>query len=327
MFRRLVVLCLLMGTLAGCGGGNGDMPPGPASTLDAFWLTAPASDAGRPAVLRRARDIDPCALLPRDTLAGFGTVLRIHNTAPSSCTATLNSDETGERTEFDLGVLVRKPGVASHTEDVPVRMVDGVAVSSVRDLDHLVGGQREDQLVERSCTVTAGFGSQLSFMLFVSSPLGAEPCPLGEQVIASALTEMRNPPARGTSPDTARTVVDDAEPCAAATALGVTVPAAGESMWACDFDYRGDQISVSYAYDQEQMATGAPAFTVGSHPVYRIGEPGEDFAMVMGRIGPPIQTSEDVDFMGPRLPTVTVTGQDGAAVDEVVRQSLAGFPA
>ncbi|WP_063128700.1 hypothetical protein [Nocardia fusca] len=321
MLRRLVASCLLLGCLTACGTGTGDD-----RNIDDFWLAESATDADRLELLRRARQIDPCALLPRDKLADYGTVLRVFNNAPSSCTATLNSDELSERTQFRVSFLVRDPGVPSHEPGVPTRMVDGVEVTTVRELDQL-GEDYEDQLLERSCAVTAGFGSQLLLQIQNSNPVGTEPCPAGEQMMAAALEAWKDEPPLGSSPDTARTVIDGVDPCAPAAALGVAVPADRQSMWSCEFDYRGDQISLDYGYLAEKQTAGPPTFTVGAHEAYRVDEPGDDFVHYWGRIGPPIENADKVSYMGPALPTITVMGKDPATVEDVVRRAFSLTPA
>lgn len=321
MLRRLGALCLLLVSLTACGGNPAGIATGQNPAIAEYWLTESATDADRLELLRRARTIDPCALLSREALAEFGTVLRMYTTSPSSCTATLNSDEIREQTEFRLSLSVRNPGVPSHAPDAAVRRVEGVEVTSVRDFDQL-DEKLKDQVLHRSCTVTAGFPSQVSLMLFSSNPLGAEPCPIGGKVMDTALAEWKNEPARGSSPDTARTVLDGIDPCAVAGALGVSVPAAQQSDWSCEFEYRNDTVSLWYGYEWEGLTSGLPVFTVGSHPAYRTDEPGDDFVSYYGRLGPPIETTEEAGSMGPRRPTVTVMGKNREAVEAVAREAL-----
>jgi hypothetical protein len=321
MLGRLVALCLVLGSLTACGTG-----PGEVRDIDGYWLTRPATDADRLELLRRVREIDPCALLPRAKLAEYGTVLRVFNHAPSSCTATLDSDELRERTQFRLSFFVRGPSVPSHEDGVPVRMVDGVEVTTVRELDQF-GEEYEDQLLERTSSVTAGFGSQMTLHLHNSNPLGTEPCPIGVQVMDAALEAWKDEPPLGSSSDTAPTVIDGVDPCAPAAALGVSVPEDRQSMWSCDFDYRGDQVSLDYGYLAETHTTGAATFTVGGHRAYRVDEPGDDLVHYWGRVGPPIENAEKVGYMGPALPTITVMGKDARAVEEVLRQAFSLLPA
>ncbi|MFI5717926.1 hypothetical protein [Nocardia sp. NPDC051750] len=320
MIGRLVALCLLLGCLTACGFGSGDV-----SNVDDYWLTESATDAERLELLRRARDVDPCALLPRENLAEFGTVLRVFNHGPSACTATLDSDEISERTQFRFFFFVRKPGVPAHVAGAPVRTVDGVEMTSVRELDQL-GEEYEDQLLERTCVVTAGFPSLLTFKLHSSNPLGAEPCPVGEQVMHAALATWKAEPPMGSSPDTASTVVDEVDPCGPAAALGVTAPADRQSTWSCEFEYRGDRISLEYVYVAERYTMGPPTFSVGTHRAYRVDEPGDDLVRYYGRIGPPIENADKVGYTGPSLPTITVTGKDVAAVEDVVRRAFSLIP-
>ncbi|WP_459545852.1 hypothetical protein [Nocardia sp. X0981] len=321
MLGRLVALCLLLGCLTACGTGAGDV-----RDAGGYRLTESATDTDRLELLRRARAVDPCALLPREVLAEFGTVLRVFNDAPSSCTATLDSDELRERTRFRLAFFVRDPGVPSHEEGAPVRMVDGAEVTTVRDLDRF-GEEFADQLLERTCTVTAGFRSQMTFQLHNSNPLGTEPCPIGERIMDAALAAWKDEPPMGSSPDTALTVIDGVDPCAPAAALGVTVPADRQSMWSCEFDYHGDQISLNYRYLEENHTPGPPTFTVGAHRAYRVDEPGDEFVQYHGRIGSAIENAAEVGYMGPALPTVTVMGKDAVAVEEVVRRVFSLTPA
>ncbi|MFI1459239.1 hypothetical protein [Nocardia carnea] len=144
MLRRFAALCLLVTCLTACGSDPTDRAAGQEPGAQNYWLTEPATDSDRLELLRRARGIDPCALLPRDALAEFGTVLRVFNHGPSRCTATLNSDDLSGRTQFRLLVSAREPGVPAHGAGTQVRTVDGVAVTTSRDLDQL-GEDYRDQ--------------------------------------------------------------------------------------------------------------------------------------------------------------------------------------
>ncbi|MFI1459238.1 hypothetical protein [Nocardia carnea] len=122
-------------------------------------------------------------------------------------------------------------------------------------------------------------------------------------------------------------MIDGIEPCAPAVALGATVPAARRSLWFCEFDYHGDRIKLEYVFAGERLTLRAPAFTVGTHRAHRFDEPGDDLVIYWGRIGPPVENSSPVGSMGPSLPTVTVTGYDVAAVEDVVRSVVSMIPA
>ncbi|MFI1459240.1 hypothetical protein [Nocardia carnea] len=284
MFRRLTVLCLLLACLTPCTTGTtGRSPAG-----DAYWLPESATNADRMDLLRRARGVDPCALLPRESLGEYGEVLRVYNPGPSACTAEIASAKAGGRIRLDLEVAVRWAGVPE-PEEKPSRVIEGARVTS--DGDSVLETD-EGRSQDRRCSVAAVFPSLATLAVNTSSPAGTEACPIGEQVMTNALHEWINQPAQGSSPDTVLTLVNDIDPCATATALGVTVSAAEQSMWSCIFTYNGHLVSLHYAYARKLSTPQPPDFGVGPYEVYRSDVIDSERTFFSSTIGPPMETAE-----------------------------------
>lgn len=311
------MLCLLLACLTSCSSETtGRSPDG-----DGYWLIASATDAERMELLRRVRGIDPCALLPREALAESGEVRRVYNLGPSACSAEVASAMSGGTIRFDLEIAVRWAGVPEPDEK-PGQVLEGARVTSAGS-PVLDAGDGRGQ--DRRCSVTAVFPSQATLAVNISSPADIEACPIGEQVMPAALRAWNDQPAQGISPDTVLTVVNNIDPCATATALGATVSAAEQTLWSCTFTHNGHLVSLHYAYAQKLATAQPPAFGVGPYQVYRaeVADSGRTF--FNSTIGPPMETAEPANPLGPRLPEITAIG-DAASTEVVVRRALATLP-
>ncbi|MFE6862831.1 hypothetical protein [Nocardia sp. NPDC057668] len=322
MIRRLAAAALPLFLLAACA--DDQSPTRPAG----FWFTAPRNDEIRLEALDRARAVDPCALVPRAELAKIAPIRSVENDDRDSCEAELGSAEANKGIELDWAVVFATVQEGAKS-----------AKTTIAGTDVLLAGDKnnipEDQfakLVQRNCTATAQFPAGAALMLFVTTPLGTEPCDLGEKVLGTAIAEFLQEPARGTSPDTAATVLDaTADPCDVLPQLGVTVNAADRRMRTCDFTYKGDEISLRYEYEERDTIPGhdgPPLDLGGNYPVYRdvSGDDPDDFHFYTAVIGPEINPATADPTFGPRVPTVSVTGKNDEVLTEVLRRTLTLFP-
>ncbi|MEV0341266.1 hypothetical protein AB0H49_19785 [Nocardia sp. NPDC050713] len=300
-----------------------DLPPTPTGS-SGYWSTAPQTDEQRWELLRKIRAIDPCALIPRSELTKIDTVRWVDVRRPDWCEARMGSTEAGKGTELSWSLLVAPNGI-KQSEPGRTTTIGAVTVGTLSDLD--ANPDLQDQLVQRNCTASASFPSTAAVMIFVTTPLGTEPCPVAEAVIPTILAQLDKEPAHGTSPDTPLTALLGRDPCAVANELGVPLAVADQREWKCSFPYRGDDIEVQYTYDKEALVVkGEPIFTINGHLGY--GDPdATELHSYNAIVGPVVPSAQPESFLGPKLPVVNVYGRDGAVVEEVLRRATALFPA
>ncbi|MEU2251626.1 hypothetical protein ABZ540_00445 [Nocardia xishanensis] len=311
------------GALLGVSSCQDDLPPAPAGS-GGYWSTALQTDDQRWELLRRVRAIDPCALVPRTELAEIGTVNWVDVRMPNWCEARMGPTETGKGTALSWSLSVATRGIPQ-PERGRTTKIGAVTIGTVSDID--TNPELEGKLVERNCTATASFPSTAAVMIFATTPVDTEPCPVAEAVLPTILAQLDKEPTHGASPDTPRTVLLGSDPCAVAKDLGVTPTVADQRDWKCSFPYHGDTIEVRYTYDKERLiVAGEPIFTVNGHPGY--GDPSADeFHSYNAIVGPPVPSSRPESSLGPKLPVVNVFGRDEAVVDEVLRRATALFAA
>ncbi|TQM31208.1 hypothetical protein [Nocardia bhagyanarayanae] len=322
MLRRFAMVAAAVAVLLGLTSCQDDLPPTPAGS-NGYWSTAPQTDEQRWELLRKLRAIDPCALVPRSELAKIETVNSVDVRRPNWCEARMGPTDPGKGTVLSWSLGVALKGIAQ-PERGRTTHIGAVTIGTVSDLD--TNPDLQGKLVQRNCTASASFPSTAAVMMFVTTPLGTEPCPVAEAVLPTVLAQLDEEPTHGTSPDTPRTVLLGSDPCAVANDLGVPLVVTDQREWKCSFPYRGDDIEVQYTYDQERLiAEGEPIFTVNGHPAY--GDPSNDeFRSYNSIVGPPVPSSKPESFLGPKLPVVNVFGRDGAVVEEVLRRATALFP-
>ncbi|WP_416566116.1 hypothetical protein [Nocardia testacea] len=321
MLRRLVVVCLLLGCLTACEAGP-SLITGQNSPVGDYWLTEPATDADRLELLRRARNIDPCAVLQHEVLAELGTVLSIHNSGATGCNATVGTAGSSAQGTYQITALVNGDSDPVYGPNATVAEVDGITLMTQRDVD-ITGGQ-EDDFTVRSCWMHAVLPSKLTFILHTTTPAGTDPCAHGKDLLWATMSEWNREPPQGSSPDTELTVVTGADPCAVLPLLGVTTPADEQYLWACEFVYRDITINLSYRHQAKGARPEQQIDRVGTHPIYhdRVG----DEVVYYAELGPPMANSDPSSVLGPVSPTLAVSGTDPAVVDEVLRRTLSLFP-
>jgi hypothetical protein len=321
VFRCLVVF-LLLGWVTACDAGT-SLITGQNSPVSDYWLTDPATDADRLELLRRARNIDPCAVLSRAVLGRIGTVSAIENAGATACDATVNTPGPDSQSTFRIAALVVGESGPAYNPKAAMTEIDGITVTTLRDTD--VNGGHEELLTKRDCWMNAGLPSKLLLLLHATTPLGTDPCAHSKDLLWAALSEWSHEPVQGSSPDTELTVLTGNDPCAVLPSLGVTTPADDQYLWACDFTYRAVKIHLSYMHLADGARPEQQTNSIGTHPIFhdRVG----DEVVYFAELGPPMANSDPTSALGPTRPTLTVSGTDPAVVDDVVRHALELFPA
>ncbi|MGW6728976.1 hypothetical protein ACWF9G_24005 [Nocardia sp. NPDC055029] len=284
------------------------------------WNTAPDTDEQRLAVLAAARAIDPCALIPRETLGELGTVLSVAASAPDTCAAELNSTEFAEKTRLSWSLTVSADAPDKFPGGVESRIGDATVVSE-RDSEPDPGVQIH------SCMATSWFPATVGVFLQVSTPVADEPCAVVDRVLPGTLDRLRTQPVVGTSPDTPKTRLADADPCAVLSRLGVSTPVDKQYLHACVFEYRGTTVDLQYLYNQRGIvAQGDPILVVNGHPGYDLRSLTET-SWYGAILGPPLTSAEATSTLGPRVPVVKLMGRDPAVLREVLGHTAELFPA
>ncbi|MGS2805810.1 hypothetical protein [Nocardia sp. MW-W600-9] len=317
MLRRLlatvVPVLLLLGS-TGC------EDPRPVTVRPPIaWTTPPTTDTERRAVLAAARAIDPCALIPRATLDALGTVQTVDATAPDSCVAELNSTDLGKQTRLAWTVLVA-PSPSDPYPGGVERTIGDATVLADRDTEP------EPDVVVRSCAARARFPVTIGLFVHAATPITDLPCALLDRVLPGALELLRTQPAIGTSPDTPKTALAVADPCAVLSELGVTTPLDRQLLHRCVFDYQGTKVDLQYQYDYKGMvAKGDPILVVNGHPGHDLRSPTEN-SWYGAILGPPLTPPGNPSPLGPRVPVVKLMGRDPTVLREVLSHTAELFP-
>ncbi|MFE3541570.1 hypothetical protein ACFXK0_01195 [Nocardia sp. NPDC059177] len=280
-----------------------------------FWSAAPNSDAEKLEVLRKVRAIDVCALLPRDSLGTFGVVSEVENVSPEQCRANMAVDghAGGVDVTWTAGAMFAgEYGLG----DGPVTER---ALGDVRTL--YAEEPATDPALRDSCDAFAQFVSGAYLSMSVRAPEDA--CAKTESLLRIALVNWRAEPAQGSSPDSDRTVLSGADPCAAAPLIGVTVPPDHQNLSQCTLTIDGRQAIISFDYREERgVRDDIPAFTVGARQVYRSESAMPSITSLSAPVGPALAAGTSDALLGPRVPIVTVTA-DTAVAEQVMRETLA----
>ncbi|WP_278263609.1 hypothetical protein [Nocardia sp. AG03] len=280
-----------------------------------FWSAAPNSDEQKIEVLRKVRAIDVCALLPRESLAELGAVSVVENVSPRQCRANMAVDghPGGIDATWAAGTLF------SGEYELGDRPVNERALGDVRTL--YAEEPSTDPALRGNCDAHALFVSGASLTLTVRAPRDA--CATAESLLRVALVNWRAEPAQGSSPDSDRTVVDGADPCAAAPLIGVQVPVVQQGVDQCALTVDGREAVVGFDYREERgILDDIPAFTAGSRQVYRVESSVPSIVTLTAPVGPALAPGTTDALLGPRVPIVTVTA-DPAIAEQVMRETLA----
>ncbi|MFD3506622.1 hypothetical protein [Nocardia sp. NPDC058666] len=312
--RQLILLAAAV-LLAACGSepAPDSMPRG------GFWSTAPVSDPDKLAVVRKVRAIDVCALLPRAALGTLGTVRDVENVHPNQCRLSIAVDGhlTGIDATWSTGVMFE----GEPSMDGPV---DEETMGDVRVLFNAELPASADPQVRGACQAWARFEAGADLSLSVRAPQDA--CTSAKALVRIALNQWRKEPAQGSSPDSDRTVITGADPCAVAPLLGVEVPVADQGVTTCKLAVGGQAAIVTVDYNEERsIIDDTPAFTVGARQVYRFDTAQSDLASLSAVVGPGLAPGPTDALLGRRVPTVSVIA-DAAVAEKVMRETLPLIP-
>ncbi|MEV0059925.1 peptidase [Nocardia sp. NPDC050718] len=324
MDRRMALAAAALLVCAGCGDDEGSapdyhtLPPPPAPVMPApppeFWSQVPQDQAGRDAVAQATRQVDVCAVLPREALAPLGEVTGV-TVGLDSCRAILGSATSGAGTTLTWHATLL-PGLTPGGRGVTKQLGD-VTVRLVPDRD---AGE------PRSCGATAHFPAGAAFYLGLSTPPGRNPCTVADELVPGMIDRWRQSPPQGTSPDTVPTVLLGADPCAVRTKLADTVPDDEQRLTQCLFGYRGEKITVGYEYRvPAYLAANSTEEHIDGRVVHRsVSVYDNRIPIYTAAVGPELP-AESTAF-GRRIPIVEVVAATDDVARDVMSRALTLFP-
>ncbi|MFC6011026.1 peptidase [Nocardia lasii] len=325
MVRRMALAAVALLVCAGCGGGDGDegkppdyatLPPPPAPVIPAqppeFWSQAPQNPQQSDAVAQATRQVDVCAVLPRETLATVGQVKSV-TVGLDSCRAVLGNKDVEDTTLTWHATLLPRLGSAGRG------VTTQVGAASVRTVPDRDKGE------PRACGATAFFPAGAAFYIGLSTP-GKNPCTVADQLMPGMVDRWLQSPAQGTSPDTAPTVLLGADPCTVRSKLAGAVPDPEQRLTQCLFNYRGEKITVSYEYRvPEYLAANSTEDHIDGRTVHRsVSVYDSSIPIYTAAVGPELP-AESTSF-GRRIPVVEVVSSTDDVGKDVMAQALTLFP-
>lgn len=323
MFRRMALAAAAVLMCAACGGDDGEqpdyvnLPPPPAPLIPAqppeFWSMVPQDQRQRDEVAQATRQIDVCALLPRDTLGQLGDIESV-TVGLDSCRAVLDSTVPGEGSTLTWHATLLS--ALSTTGRGVTGQVGAATVRTVADRD---AGE------PRACGVTARFPSGAAFYLGLSTP-GKNPCTVADELVPGMVERWLQSPPQGSSPDTAPTVLLGADPCTVRGKLAGAVPGDEQRLTQCLFSYRGEKITVSYEYRvPEYLAANSTEDHIDGRTVHRsVSVYDSSIPIYTAAVGPELP-AESTAF-GRRVPIVEVVAATDGVAKDVMAQTLTLFP-
>lgn len=314
IYRTLVLIAALVAAVVGCGDETRtDNARSPVAPPPEFW-SAPADTPQQQAVVAQAtREIDVCALIPRDTLDDLGLGdIRTITVGLDSCRAVLGDATTG-----DTGTLTW------HTTLLPALTPSRGTGEQVGDVNVLLVPDRDTD--PRACGATARFPAGAAFYLGLSVP-GGDSCAVADGLLPGMIERWRQSPEQGTSPDTVPTVLLGADPCAVRAKLAGTADTGEYRLTQCLFRYRDETVTVAYDYRvPDQMRERGTEETIGDRTVFRSTSLYDSSIPIYSAVvGPrlPLESTAHV----PRVPAVEVTSATDDVAREVMSEVLALFP-
>lgn len=217
-------------------------------------------------VLRSVRAVDTCALYGGEQSVAGRALTVLGPTSVLACDARIG--EPGDKIDVSLGLNVGPATPAKEDSWVKHRTIDGVDVSSVSSFD-APNAPPKDQVVSWSCNFVARYPDATAITATVTAPPAVDACPIGEELIRTAIRQFAERPQRGQS-DFPTTVLTGADPCAAikrlqpAHRIDWNVPDSAVST--CTFSVDGAELTTSFDYrDPAQLAYDGEQPAVGGH--------------------------------------------------------------
>ncbi|MGW6728977.1 peptidase [Nocardia sp. NPDC055029] len=312
--RQLILLVAAAIALSGCGTDQASPAAGTPTTTTlppvdgSFWSMVPQTDEQRAEVSARARLIDVCALVPRSELAALGEVKTVDNDQTDSCRVELTSPgATEDKVSWSSLVVfgdIPQPGAT-------VKQLGEVTLSVLpSDLDLSNG---------KTCNATAKFRSGAAIYFQTTTPTTTDGCARLESLVDGAVRRWLTSPPQGTSPDTKRTALHGADPCAVRAHLDGTGPFGVPTLNSCGFTYRGEDVVVSYEIRgrgvlsrNEQTVDGRVVHILDASATVVVGP----------ELGPATSS-----LLGSPVPVVNVAAESEDVAKDVLRQIFTMFPA
>ncbi|MEE6169197.1 MULTISPECIES: hypothetical protein [unclassified Mycolicibacterium] len=229
---------------------------------------SPTHPAGtdRQDVLRSVRGVDTCALYGGEQSVAGQSLTVLGPTSVLGCDARIG--EPGDKVDVSLGLNVGPATPAKEDSWVKHRTIDGVDVSSTSSLD-APNAPPKDQVVSWSCNFVARYPDATAIMVTVTAPPKIDACPIGEELVRTAIREFAGRPQRGGS-DFPTTVLTGADPCASikrlqpAHRIDWNVPDSGVST--CTFSVDGAELTTSFDYrDPAQLVYDGAQPAIDGH--------------------------------------------------------------
>ncbi|MCP2297145.1 hypothetical protein APR11_003577 [Nocardia amikacinitolerans] len=304
--HRILALTAAMLLAAGCGGDSSEEAvSGPPAHPPEFWSQPAHTEQQKQEVARGARQIDVCALLPRDVLAALGEVREV-TTDLYSCTAEVEREGGAVKAYWSPTLLAEVTGATEQIGDVTARVVPDTETGPAR-----------------ACGITSRFPAGAALYFGVTAN---DPCALAEQLTPGMLDRWRAGPVQGTSPDTVRTVLLGADPCDVRTRLSGTTDVGEPRLTACRFRYRDEVVTVGYEYRiPDYLARLGTEVRIDGRPVRRsVSLYDNTIPIFTAQVGPALPAGSTAH--GPRVPVIEVTSASDGVAAEVAAQVLALFP-
>jgi hypothetical protein len=283
-----------------------------AATDHRIWFDVATTDEQNWELMRRIREVDSCALLPRSALEKHGAVREVGPTTAvtTSCHATVGS----ESAPLELAwTLARAPGGSAVDEhrrvgDVSVEILPPESTDSSRDKLNV-------------CWVTAQFPSMTQIFLTVKAPPKVDTCAIGDALIDTPIALLPSSPPFGSSPDSVRSVLTGADPCEILPEIGATpsLPVSEYQMVGQCRVGPGVALMIGYEYQVEQEILRDEIITLEGRPVFVARFGGNEQIGYTFVVGPPV--AEAV------VPTVTVLGRDHVSVERARDALMDKYPA
>ncbi|MEU2251630.1 hypothetical protein [Nocardia xishanensis] len=330
MRRWLALVAVLLLGAVGCGD---DAAPEWIPDLDAQMYPEDNPEWDIAAALRA---VDVCALIPRPDLDQFGPVRAVGTNGIQACYARIATRTEGH---VDLSWALSTPplsgGGIGHD-----RRIGAARAWLLSDTDNSTPEEIE-RTPYRYCALHVELppGGTVSFR--VDSAKGIEACSVAERAAEIVLREWEHHPRQGDSPNTARTSLTGADPCAVLAALGIGRKGSSPGIQRCGFRYRGERIGVGYEYDTGRppadvppvpdpsgngYRSNYPLVTVGNRTGYRSESSGRHTYYLP--LGAPVDLPSLADPASPNqtwTPTVTIDGKDQEIIAAVGEAVLALF--
>ncbi|NKY58810.1 hypothetical protein [Nocardia flavorosea] len=318
VYRTLALVAAVLLAVAGCGdepntGEGAARSPAIPAPPPHFWSAPADTPQQQAAVARATRQIDVCALLPRDTLVDLdlGEIQDV-TIGLDSCRAVLGDPAPAEAATLTwhstlLPPLAPRLGIDKHLGDVHLLLVPDRAPGA------------------RACGATARFASGAAFYLGLSIP-NRDSCAIADGLLPGMIDRWRQSPVQGTSPDTVDTVLLGADPCAVRAKLDGTADTDERRLTQCLFRYRDETVTVAYDYRvTDQVRARATEEKIDDRTVFRTTSLYDSSIPIYSAVVGPELPAGSTAFV-PRVPAVEVTSATDDVARQVMSQVLTLFP-